>query len=218
MTTSPYGYRVRFGSQFGTAGASPVSAVYARRVLFNNLCHYADVFGQVRAAWTNGVGKTPLQSTTPTVVNTPFFIWSTSFPIALRADGSSYRLRVRLAGASSDNTNAVRFRAVIGAPLVVSRLVATATDSNFLTATTTSSTRAWLTGASAGTAAYTTMITMSAEEVADAVVSVSTPVDIAGAGRSVAQALVTLAVYGQTANVAATPILGGVYAAEWVGS
>jgi hypothetical protein len=28
---------------------------------------------------------------------------------------------------------------------------------------------------------------------------------------------VTLAVYGQTANVAATPRLHGVYAAEWVG-
>lgn len=218
VTTSPYGYRVRVGSQFGTAGASPISAVYARRVLLNNLCHYADVFGQVRASWASGTGKTPISTTTPAAANTPYFLWSTSFPIALRADGSAYKLRIRIAGASSDNATAVRFRAVVGSPLVVSRLVTSATDSAFLTATTTSSTGAWLTGASNGSNAYTTMIEMTPDEVADAIVTVGTPVDIAGADRGVAQALVTLAVYGQTANVASTPQLHGVYAAEWVGN
>ena len=188
--------------------------------MLNNLCHYADVFVQVRAAFNTSprVGKGYIDSTTPSVVNTPFFIWSTSFPIFLRSDGSSYKLRIRIAGASSDGVNAVRFRAVIGPATTISRIVTTATDAQFLTATTTSSTAAWLTGSSQGTDAYTTMIEMTADEVANAIVTTSTPVDIAGGGRSVAQAVVTLAVYGQTANVAATPRLHGVYACEWVGN
>jgi hypothetical protein len=219
VTTSPYGYRVRIGSQFGTAGTSPISAVYARRVLLNNLCHYADVFGQVRAAWNASprVGKGYLDSITPAAVDTPYYIWATTFPIYLRADGSPYRLRIRIAGASSDNTNAVRFRAVLAYAPVLGRRAVDAADHVFLTATTTSSTAAWLTGATQGSAADTTIITLAGTAAAEAITITSTPADIGGAGRAVSQCIVTLAVYGQTANVAATPRLHGVYAAEWVG-
>jgi hypothetical protein len=219
VTTSPYGYRVRTGGQFGTAGTSPISAVYARRVLLNNLCHYADVFGQVRAAWNTSprVGKGYIDSITPTAVDTPYPIWSTTFPILLRASLASYKLRVRIAGASSDGANAVRFRAVLAPATVLSARVLDAADHVFLTATTTSSSAAWLTGASQGAEAYTTMMALTDGAVTDALTLTSTPADIGGAGRGVAQCLVTLAVYGQTANIAATPRLHGVYAAEWVG-
>ena len=219
MTTSPYGYRVRTGGQFGTAGTSPISAVYARRVVLNNLLHYADVFGQVRAGWNTSprVGKGYIDSVTPTAVDTPYPIWSTTFPLALRASLASYKLRVRIAGASSNNTHAVRFRAVLCRASALSTRVLDAADHVFLTATTTSSTAAWLTGASQGSEAYTTMIALTEGSVTDALTITSTPADIGGAGRAVPQCLVTLAVYGQTANVAATPRLHGVYAAEWVG-
>ncbi len=218
--TSIYGYRIRAGSQFGTGGTSPISAVYARRVLSNNLCHYADIFGQVRASWSGSLSAklAYLVPTTPTVVNVPFLIWSTTFPISMRASLNTYKLRIRLAGASSDNTNAVRFRAVIGPASSIARLAVDAADYVFLTATTTSSTGAWLTGASQGSAAYTTMIGMTQRDVSDALVTTGTKIDIGGAGASVPQCLVTLAVYGQTANVAAVPRLYGVYAAEWVGA
>jgi len=221
VTTSPYGYRVRIGSQFGTGGTSPISAVYARRVLLNNLCHYADVFGQVRAAWSSSprVGLPYLTTTTGSKsANTPYPIWSTTFPIALRASLASYKLRVRIAGASSDGVTAVRFRAVLAPATSLGRVVASAVDSVFLTATTTSATGAWLTGASQGSGAYTTMIALTESEVTDALTMTSTPADVAGAGRAVAQCLVTLAVYGQTANTVSTPRLHGVYAAEWVGA
>lgn len=220
MTTSPYGYRVRIGSQFGTGGESPISAPYARRVALNNLCHYADVFGQVRASWASSPrvgGKGYLTPTTPTVVDTPFLIWGTHFPIAVRADGSAYKLRIRIAGASSDGLNAVRFRAVLS-PAAYNAAVSTrAEDYVFLTTTTTSSTAAWLTGTSQGADAFTTMVELTSRDVSEAATITSTLSDVGGSERAVAQTLVMLGVYGQTANLAAVPRLHGVYAAEWVG-
>lgn len=220
MTTSPYGYRVRTGSQFGTAGSSPISAVYARRVLLNNLCHYADIFGQVRVAWASSprVGKNYVTPTTPTVTNSPYLIGASEpFPIAVRRNGQSYKLRVRIAGASSDNTNAVRFRVVLAPVTSAGSLVLDAADYVFLTATTTSSTAGWLTGASQGSGAYTTMVALSAEQAASMQQTTGTLSDISGTPVGVQQVLVSLQVYGQTANVAAVPRLHGVYAAEWVG-
>jgi hypothetical protein len=220
VTTSPYGYRVRVGSQFGTAGTSPISAVYARRVLLNNLCHYADVFGQVRIAWSASprVGKGYLQPTTPTTVNVPYYIAASApFPIAVRRNGQSYKLRVRIAGVSSDNTNAVRFRAVLAPVSSAGSLALNSEDYVFLTATTTSSTPGWLTGASQGSEAFTTMVALSAEQCASMQQTTGTLSDIAGTPVGVSQVLVSLQVYGQTANVAAVPRLHGVYAAEWVG-
>ncbi len=220
MSTSPYGYRVRTGGQFGTAGTSPISAVYARRVLVNNLCHYADVYGQVRAAWSGSAlaSKGYLETTTPTIVDGPYLAWSTVFPIALRAGAEAYKLRIRIAGATSNALYACRFRAVLAPQTTIASRLTEAADHVFLTATTSSTTGAWLTGASQGSGAYTTMIELSREDVASAMTVTSTPADIGGAVRAVPQCLLALNVYGQTANVAATPRLFGVYAAEWIGS
>lgn len=219
MTTSPYGYRVRTGGQFGTAGSAPISAVYARRVLVNNLCHYADVFGQVRASWSGSAlaAKGYLETTPPTVVDGPYLMWATTFPVMLRAGMEPYKLRIRLAGATSNALYACRFRAVLASQTTIASRLTEAADHVFLTATTSSTTGAWLTGASQGSGAYTTMLEMSREDVASALTITSTPADIGGAGRATTQCLVTLGVYGQTANVLATPRLYGVYASEWVG-
>jgi hypothetical protein len=205
------------------AATCPVDPDITRDVICNNLDHYADSFGQVRWAFSPGVSTFVTKSyltprTADVVVNTWYQITASApFPLPLRADGSGYKLRVRLGGASSGG-HAVKFALVI-APVAVAPavLAASNTDASFETATTTSASAAWLTGASQGIGAYTTMVALDAATAAGYVRNVDTPVDLSGAASAVSQCLVSVVVYGSTANTGSVPRLYGGFAAEWVG-
>lgn len=228
--TSTHQGRVRRATATYAAASQPVDAEAALNVISNNLDHYADSMAQHAMVWS--VGKSGYASksyltprTTGVVVDTWYQIAASGpFPIMLRADGSSYKMRVRLAGASSGG-HAVKFGLVL-APVTAAQSIITdatsspvvaATDSVFVTATTTSSTAAWLTGTSKGTAAYTTMVELTAEEAFPFIVMTDTPVDLSGARSSVAQCLVSAVIFGSTANTGSVPRFYGGIAQGWVG-
>lgn len=205
------------------AATYPVGPVVARDVICNNLDHYADEMAQVRFQFVPTVTYAAAKSfltprTSGVVVNTWYQVAASApFPISLRADGTSYRLRMRLGGASSGG-HAVKFAAVL-APVGAAQAVVneSSSDASFETATTTSATAAWLTGASQGSGAYTTMVTLSAAEAALYSRMTDTPVDLSGARSAVAQCLVSIVVFGSTANTGSVPRLYGVHAEEFVG-
>ena len=220
--TSIHEARIRMATAVYAASTQPVGPVVARDVICNNLDHYADSIGQSR--WKFAPGKAGYASKsylTPRTTSVTVDTWyqaaaSQAFPLPLRADGSSYKIRVRLGGASSGG-HAVKF-AIVLAPVDGAAAIATAanSDSVFITATTTSATAAWLTGTSQGGSAYTTMIGLTAAEAAEYSRTVDTPIDLAGVGSAVAQCLVNIVVFASTANTGSVPRLYGGSADEWV--
>lgn len=221
MSTSPLGGRL-LGNIYGLTQYTPVGAAIARDFAVNNLLHFADEYAQVRVAWTPTVttysgGTGYLTGRTSALsVNIWYPIASYGpFPIALREDGRSYRLRVRIAGASSGG-HAVKFRLVLAPQSEAPARVTQSLDSIYETATTTSSTGAWLTGASV-LSSLATQVQATSEETSAWITTTSTLTDLAGDDTGASQCLVSCAIYGSTANVASIPRLHGVYAAEWIG-
>ena len=91
------------------------------------------------------------------------------------------------------------------------------TDAQFVTAATTSSTAAWLTGASQGTNGYTTLVEMTADQVGGSLTDYETTTALGGDAASVQVAQVTLSIFASTANVAHVPRLYNVMLAEVIG-
>jgi hypothetical protein len=114
----------------------------------------------------------------------------------------------------------VKFRAVIApdAATALSLVNGATGDFIFETATTSSTTHAWLTGASAGANAWTTQIVIPAEYATAWTTATDTLDDLAGDSASVGQCLVSVTVFGSTANAASLPRLSGLYLAEWIGA
>ena len=207
--------RIRNDPATFNVATAPVDALLTMDIGANNLDHYADSFGQTRIN-ISAAAMTPKK--TGVVANTYYqIVASEPFPIPMLPDGTAYKLRLRLGGFSTAG-HAVKFAAVLAPVLEASTVLASlSTDSVYVTATTTSATAVYVTGASEGTAAYTTMVELSPDEVARYRVLTSTPVDLAGAASAVEQVLVSLVIFGSTANVASEPTLVNAYAIEWVG-
>lgn len=207
-------------SGYGLDATKAVGASIARDYAVNNLLHLADEYAQVRVAWiapTEGEGYVTGRTASITADRWYPIASFGAFPIALRQDGSSYRLRVRLGGSSSGG-HAVKFRLVFAPQRDALDLVnTTAGDFIFETATTTSGTGAWLTGTSQGVEAWTTQVQIPPEYAATWMRETSTLSDIGGSAVGVQQCLVACSIFGSTANAASVPRLSGVYAAEFVG-
>jgi len=218
-----YGYshwagRVRRPTTIDTADA-PVDAVSARDHA-SNANHYGDIFGQVRARWVSQAGSY-IES-----VNTNSKTWRQmwycpTFPIALLPDGSSYRLRVRVAGAAENAGFEVRFAVTVSSPvgpLVSASYPGTiATDAGWRTGSITATAPAWLSGNSLGTNAWTAMIAMTGPEASACARSVATVLDTNGVPISVTQALPQVVVWGYDEDVAHHARLYGVDVEEWPG-
>lgn len=218
MPTSVHSGRLLSG--LGLAAPGAIGASIARDYAINNLLHLADEYAQVRVAWIAPVESEGYISgrTSSLTADRWFPIGSFGpFPIALRESGDSYRLRVRVAGSSSGG-HAVKFRIVLAPLREALDLVNTTTaDFIFETATTTSGTGAWLTGASIGVEAWTTQVQLPAEYAAAWMRETATLTDVAGTAVGAQQCLVAVNVFGSTANTGSVPRLAGVYAAEFVG-
>lgn len=220
--TSYSNKRIRMATASYAAATYPVGPVVTRDVVSNNLDHYADSFGQVRLCYSGGaVGHAAeymTYSVTP-VANTWYSILASNpFPAPVRTGGDSYRFLVRLAGASSVAGKNAKLAVVI-APLTQAEgiLVASSTDSVFETGTTSSTSVSWLTGASQGDSAYTTMVGLTAAEVAAYATVTATPVDLAGDDSAVPQCLVQAVVFGQTDDASAVARLYACHVMEWIG-
>jgi hypothetical protein len=222
MSTAEYAYRVLVDANFVAYDNQPLDA-FTTRLVLSNLNHLSDMNAQVCATLSTSVaglsGKLGyLTPGTPAAVDTPYAIVSATFPICIRERGQSYRMRIRIGGATANATATATFRAVLSSASTAPAAVSDASDAVFLTAGTTSTTAAWLTGASQGSGAYTTMIEMNPTQVAGAIVSRPTTDLLAGVPTSVDIALVTLSVFGLTTNVTHSPRLSGLYAAEVIGT
>ncbi len=216
MSTSPHEGRLLSG--YALSSNRAIGASGAQDYALNNLLHYADEYAQVRVAFsTASIELTPRYS--DNTVNRWYPIAAFGpFPVTLRASGKSYSLRVRVAGANSNNASTVKFRVVLS-PQREAQTHANATLENFVfeTATTSSSTSAWLTGTSQGTPSSTTLLNIPADYAAAWSTTTATLVDVGGYPVSVQQCLVSACVFGSTASLTSIPELHGLYLAEYVG-
>ncbi len=222
MSTAEYEYTVHVDSAYVMTPNAALDA-FTTRLVLSNINHLSDMNAQVLATFSGTVpalsGKAGyLTPGTPAAVDTPYAIVSATFPICLRARGQSYRVRIRIGGASANAGATATFRAVLSSAASGPGAVAEDSDAVFKTAGTTSTSAAWLTGTSRGAAGYTTMIEMNPAEVAGCIVSRSTSASLGGSTTSVDIALVTLSVFGFTTNVTYPPRLYSVYAAEVIGT
>lgn len=93
MATSNQKCFVRYEAGGWGVGNDPASAALVRDSYAENVCHLADSAGQVRVAWSSkgtalGAGDT---------VDQPGKVLSFGpFPLSIREDGSSFRVRVRV--------------------------------------------------------------------------------------------------------------------------
>lgn len=223
MSTSPLGGRTLYNDGI-TLGAAqlPIDTVAVRDVLLNNLCHYADTFGQTRVAWCSPISTyaskqflRPRTSPAP-VVDEFYEIGSFGpFPIQLRADGSPYKLAIWATGFSSAG-DTVTFRIAVCPVPRVREVIREAQDWVWQ-ATTTSTTSADLSGTSRGSAASATLLTLSAARASGWASAEGTLVDLAGAPAGVEQTLVSVCVWAASTDAASYPALSGLYAREWIG-
>lgn len=96
---------------------APVDTFVARDFLMNNAAHMADQAGQVRVNWMVDDGSSGI-----TVINvgsvglSPYgrAIAFGPFPISIRDDGSSYRMRVRVRGYYNGGAGTGYYRLVLG--------------------------------------------------------------------------------------------------------
>ncbi len=221
MSTSAYEYRILMDTDEVCKATNALDAL-TTRFLINNANHLADEFAQVVTCMSSTVAAISskvgyLTPRTPTLTATPYAIVSHTFPIKVRAAGQSYRFRIRIGGASG-STASTKFYAVLSRANAAIDALAAADDAVFETAATTSSTAAWLTGTSMGDEGYTTMIEMTAAQVALCSTVESTLTDLAGSSVSVTFALATLSIFATTANVAHVPRLYAVSCAEVIGT
>lgn len=205
------------------AAQVPVGAVIARRVVLNNLLHYADTYGQTRVAWsipinTYSGGNAYLRTrTSPTPTADEFYqigSWG-PFPLQMRADGRPYALAIWATGYSSAG-HEVTFRIAV-CPASQTREVIREAADHVWEASTTGTTSAELSGATLGTGAYTTLLVPSAARASAWRTAQGTLADLSGAPVGVEQCLVSLNVWAATANTGSYAALTGLYAREWIG-
>jgi hypothetical protein len=195
----------------------PLGASFARDYLLNNLLHLADEYGQVRMAFSTSDYFEPAK----TVAGNTYYLAATSGPfgIPLRQDGSAYRMRVRVGGASSNVAGTATFRVIVCPPLIANTI---ATTSNpgvdyVFQASTTSTSAAWLTGTTLGPLADATLITIDAETARSWLTTSNTLSDIGGDPATVDQCVVAVHIFAKISSNAYSPRLYAGYAAEYVG-
>ena len=222
-------YRVRHtASDVFNAPYRPVGDKATRWILVNNTNHYADIHGQVRANYVSrsiGPVKESYYSTNSTSWKN--VLTTAPFPIALREDGSSYRVRVIVGGATENVLAAANFSVVLsrfGAPTDPLTTIENAisgfieTDSVWTTTSNVSSTTpVYATGKSQGQIAWDRMIALTADEAAPFITVTGTPIDIGGAASGVPQCLVQLFVFAKTSSALYSARLHAFQATEWYG-
>ncbi len=222
MGTSEHSGRLLTGLTF--PAGDPVDASFARDYMVNNANHLADEHGQVRVAWVSSAtaysgGQGYIQPTTLAITNSyRSYVKTNAWPIPIRQDDSSYRMRIRLAFAASAVAGTVTFRVVL-APLGASEgFLLTAPDEFSYEASATTTAVAWRTGVSKGPLANATQIYLTAARAAGFSTLTSTIADVGGAPTVAAQTLVALHIFAKTTHLSSQPRLYGVYAAEWIGA
>lgn len=204
MATTTLQRYVRFGPATIDA-LDPCDAGMCGRAL-SNLNHLADQYAQARVNQLAPAGEYLAASAKdPDVWGR---VWtSTPFDIHVRADGSSYRARVRLRVSSASDTWTATFRAVLS-PLSESASERDVAGPNVGEVSSTSSALAWEAPAS--------LLYLDGPRVGRALREVATVDEVAGPVRTALWLRCNLAVWAKRNNVGATPRLSGVYLAEYM--
>lgn len=224
MSTSTFGYLVRAEAALYQDELVPVDTTLVRDVVVNNLNHAADEYAQVRVAYSaaatsfsGGQGYVTPRTTLRSADEFNRVATFGPFPLSVSENGSSYKLRIRLAGASSDNTNTATFRVVLSPTNRAYGAAVSDLGPRVWEASTTSSTSAYLTGANVDDS-DPTLIYLSNALVGECTRNdIATLDDLAGDPATVSQCLVYLSVFAKVSNTATTPRLTALYAAEYVG-
>ncbi len=221
MATSEYGYRVLIDTA-AVGGQTQALDARTSRIVMSNLNHMADEFAQVRVALSSTkissfYAEPYLTSRQPQTPGVPYLITSASFPMNVRVQGQAYKLRVRIGGATANAAATATFYAVLGQGHRASADVSLASDAVYVTAGTASTSAAWLTGASQGAQAYTTMVEMDAAATALCLAQFPTAEQLGGDPVSVPLTWATLSIFASTTNLSYVPRLYSVYAAEVIG-
>lgn len=220
MSTSAFQGRIQF-DEADHSDDSPLSDDVGR-VLANNLLHFADGAGQVRAAWA-----APTPSLAPSGVvdyltvktlgdtddqGVPWVIWVGGvFVPVCHNDGRPYPMRVGLSGYSPSGAS-VTFSLVYAAAVPsVHAALAGQTDALVSLYTTTSTTDGVITGSK-------TLISPTRDDALAGVDELATVDAIGGDHEGIAVPLMMLSVWASTADYTNLPRLTGLYAAEYVGT
>ena len=234
MPTSIHSGLVPFPAAAYGAAADPVSAAVVRDGIANGLLHAADSHGQVRvnympiaAARANGQDAFATIPAPPTpgqwyqVGAGPFGPW----PLTLRADGTPYRLRLRVGVAASMTGDVELEIRVVIAPADSRGTARALVDApvDYVWGTTwkaddTGTTPTWATGATRAEG-FPTMLVLDAATAAAWTVNTSTYDAVSSASPvQVQQVLVAAHVFAKTADAERLPRLHALHIAEYVGT
>lgn len=232
MTTSIHSAIVPFATSLYGAAADPVDTTISRDGVANGLLHCADSYAQVRVnvmhpdystfnapaayEYNETAANPPTANTWYRIEGTPFGEW----PLTFHSDGTPYLLRVRIAGRSSGGAGSgtVTFRVVIAPANAGLGELESPSDHIFETDGTTSTSVAWLTGATRGSEAYETRMELAAAR-ADAWTRAVNVYDaVSGANSAqIRQCLVSAHVFAKTTNALDVPRLHALHIAEFSG-
>ena len=210
---------------YGDAGEY-VDTVLMRRVVANNLHHAADSMGQVRVnywpakpfggnlagfAETDGIdeaGRWYLMG------GCPMGPW----PLTLRADGTPYRLVIRMAAAVSSGAGTADLRVII-APSYSSALEGLTEDSDrvYLAANVSATSSTLVTGVSQGDASSSTFLDVPRDLAVSWIQEWPTFDDVSGASPvSIQACMVSAWVFAKSTSTSAEPRLYGLHLHEYI--
>lgn len=216
MSTSIFEGRVRFDAS-RSEGTFPLSTTLVRDRVLNNALHFADENARALVNWmapdATLIGANTYR--TPEAVATSYRLVECygPLPITLHADGSPYRIRAHVFGASSGG-HGVTF-AIVLSPVVLTdggeaTDLASISDRAVEYAATSSASPSWL-AAGVGAVTFDPPASVVGSDFRD------TLTDTSGDPTAVEIPVVYAAVFAKTANVASTPLLYGVHISEYVG-
>lgn len=230
MSTSYFDGIVDFGTALYGAGTDPMDTVIMRDGVANGLLHAADSMGQVRVCYhpIAVASAKPVHDSYETIDGSPvagqwyalgaqpFGAW----PLTLRADGTPYKLRIRVGiSASVNNQNTITLRFVL-APLgrqyeerdrAADHVYQVSATASAVTSAT------WTAGTSQGSAASATLLTLDADTARSWIGFASTFDGVSGAAPvQVEQCLVALYAFGRTSGTS-LPRLHGLHLSEYIG-
>lgn len=231
MSTSIHGGLVELAGSLYGAATHPADTAQLRDGLANGLLHIADEFGQVRVNYcpiaptfaTNDLDAFETVDATPIAdrwyqVGAPFGVW----PLTCASEGTPYRLRVRLAVASTalDAAETHDYRVVL-APDGRGREEMLLSEDHVFAVTTSpqGTTGSWASGTSQGDLGHATLLTLDAPRARGWVSRVSVYDAVSsGSPRSIDQLLVAAYVFARTSDPTNLPRVHRLFLAEYVGT
>jgi hypothetical protein len=219
-------------SLYGTDD-DPMDTVVMRDGVHHGLHHGADSMAQVRVNFV-GIGDDVVEGQTQfSTIDTPadtstYYLMDGSpfgpWPLTVRADGTAYKLRYRIAGSVSDATGGPTgtIRVIIHPHIPLTRSEITQALDSSLEATFTTTTATWASGAAVGTLgsdASDTILTVSSDQIRGWIrdVSVFNAVSSPADGRSIQQVPVAAHVYAKIDDVTKLPQLRALHIQEFIG-